>query len=99
MACRKELGAPGRRVLIKGGAVISMDAKIGELPDADVLIDGRTILAVGPQLECADAVVIEAKGMIVMPGFIDTHHHQFETALRGFLADGLLFNDDTRMVR
>ena len=28
-----------------------------------------------------------------MPGFIDTHHHQFETALRSFLADGLLFND------
>jgi len=25
-----------------------------------------------------------------MPGFIDTHHHQFETALRSFLADGLL---------
>ena len=28
-----------------------------------------------------------------MPGFIDTHHHQFETALRSFLADGLLIND------
>ena len=27
------------------------------------------------------------------PGFIDTHHHQFETALRSFLADGLLIND------
>jgi cytosine/adenosine deaminase-related metal-dependent hydrolase len=31
--------------------------------------------------------------MIVMPGFVDTHHHQFETALRSFLADGILFND------
>ncbi len=28
-----------------------------------------------------------------MPGFVDTHHHQFETAIRSFLADGLLFND------
>ena len=28
-----------------------------------------------------------------MPGFIDTHHHQFETALRSYLADGLLYND------
>jgi hypothetical protein len=28
-----------------------------------------------------------------MPGFIDTHHHQFETALRSFLADGILIND------
>jgi len=89
----EDLGAPGRRALIKGGAVISMDATIGELPDADILIEGRKIIAVGPQLECPDAFVIEAKGMIAMPGFIDTHHHQFETALRGFLADALLFND------
>src|SRR5258706_11994584 len=29
----------------------------------------------------------------VMPGFVDTHHHQFETALRSFLANGLLIND------
>jgi cytosine/adenosine deaminase-related metal-dependent hydrolase len=28
-----------------------------------------------------------------MPGFIDTHHHQFETVLRSFLADGVLIND------
>ena len=37
--------------------------------------------------------VIDARGRIVMPGFIDTHHHQFETALRSFLADGMLIND------
>ena len=36
---------------------------------------------------------IDATGRIVMPGFIDTHHHQFETALRSFLADGVLIND------
>ena len=34
------------------------------------------------------AAEIDARGRIVMPGFIDTHHHQFETALRSFLADG-----------
>src|SRR5207302_464334 len=39
------------------------------------------------------AAVIDARGKIVMSGFVDTHHHQFETALRGFLADGLLAND------
>src|SRR4029079_15891120 len=37
----------------------------------------------------------DARGRIVMPGFIDTHHHQFETALRSFLADGLLISDPT----
>ena len=39
------------------------------------------------------ASVIDARGKIVMPGFIDTHHHQFETVLRSFLADGVLIND------
>ena len=28
-----------------------------------------------------------------MPGFIDGHHHQFETCLRSVLADGILIND------
>jgi len=37
--------------------------------------------------------MIDATGCIVMPGFIDTHHHQFETVLRSFLADGVLIND------
>jgi 5-methylthioadenosine/S-adenosylhomocysteine deaminase len=36
---------------------------------------------------------IDAAGKIVMPGFIDTHHHQFETALRSQLANGILIND------
>ena len=58
-----------------------------------MLIEGKKILAVGPNLHPGDAAVIDARGRIVMPGFIDTHHHQFETALRSFLADGLLIND------
>jgi cytosine/adenosine deaminase-related metal-dependent hydrolase len=37
--------------------------------------------------------VIDASGHIVMPGFVDAHSHQFETALRSFLADGILIND------
>ncbi|MDE0205642.1 MAG: amidohydrolase family protein, partial [Candidatus Tectomicrobia bacterium] len=70
-----------------------MDSAVGDFDTADVLVEGTRIAAVGPDLDAGDAAVIEAGGMIVVPGFIDTHHHQFETALRGFLADGLLFND------
>src|SRR5439155_930147 len=51
------------------------------------------IVTVGPNLRAGGADEIDARGKIVMPGFIDTHHHQFETALRSFLANGLLIND------
>jgi len=87
------MGRDGRRVLIRGGAVMSMDAQVGDFPVGDVLIEGKKILAVGRNLNAGGAAVIDARGRIVMPGFIDTHHHQFETALRSFLADGILIND------
>ena len=92
-AVPKGSGDPGRRILIKGGTVISVDPSVGDFPQADVLVEGKKIVAVGPNLQAGDAEVVDAKGMIVTPGFIDTHHHLFETALRGFLADALLIND------
>src|SRR5215467_5224350 len=89
-------GSPGRRYVIRGGAVMTMDPGMpnkGEFPQADVLVEGKKILAVGPNLAAGNAAEIDATGRIVMPGFVDTHHHQFETALRSFLADGVLIND------
>src|SRR5262245_26269772 len=77
------------RILLKGGTVLTMDRTIGDFENADVLIEGKKIVAVQPNLK-ADAQVIDASHTIVMPGFIDTHHHQYETLLRGILADGLL---------
>jgi 5-methylthioadenosine/S-adenosylhomocysteine deaminase len=86
-------GVPGHRYVIRNGAVMSMDPQVGNFPKADVLIEGKKILAIGPNLHVGGATEIDATGRIVMPGFIDTHHHQFETALRSFLADGVLIND------
>jgi 5-methylthioadenosine/S-adenosylhomocysteine deaminase len=85
-------GRPGRRLLIRGGAVMSMDPAVGDHAQADVLVEGKKIVAVGPNLPAGGGAVIDARGRIVMPGFIDTHHHLFETALRSYLADGLLFD-------
>lgn len=87
------IGAAGRRTLIKGGAVLSMDVAVGNFPVGDVLIEGSKILEIGPSINAGDSAVIDAAGMIVMPGFIDTHHHQFETALRSLLPDAILVND------
>lgn len=87
------VGVQGRRVLIQGGTVLSMDERVGNHAVGDVLIDGSRIAEVAPRIDAPDAAVIDAAGHIVMPGFIDTHHHQFETALRSFLADAILIND------
>jgi 5-methylthioadenosine/S-adenosylhomocysteine deaminase len=89
----EDSGRPGRRYVIRGGSVMSMDPKVGDFAEADVLVEGKKILAVGPNLHAGGAAEIDARGCIVMPGFIDTHHHQFETVLRSFLADGVLIND------
>jgi cytosine/adenosine deaminase-related metal-dependent hydrolase len=85
-------GRPGRRYIIRGGHVMSMDPKVGDFVKADVLVVGKKIRAVRPNIHASDAAVIDARGKIVMPGLIDTHHHQFETATRGVLADSLLFD-------
>jgi len=92
----EDSGGRGRRYVIRGGTVMTMDASMpnkGEFASADVLVEGKKILAVGPNLKAGGAGEIDARGKIVMPGFIDTHHHQFETALRSFLANGVLIDD------
>src|SRR5437867_7263517 len=94
----EDTGRRGRRYIIRGGSVMSMDSQVGDFAKADVLVEGKKILAVGPNLHAGGADVIDARGRIVMPGFIDTHHHQFETALRSFLADGVLINDGSGSV-
>src|SRR5260221_7440786 len=94
----EDSGKRGRRYIIRGGAVMTMDPSMpnkGEFLKADVLVEGKKIVAVGPNLQAGGAAEIDARGKIVMPGFIDTHHHQFETALRSFLANGVLINDQS----
>ena len=80
-----------RRILLRGGVVLTLDATVGDFERADVLIDGKTIAQVAPAITAADAEVIDCTGAIVMPGFITTHHHQYETLQRSIIADGLLF--------
>ena len=87
------VGAPGQRTLIRGGSVLSVDPGVGDFAQGDVLIEGSRILQIAARIDAPDAIEIDATGHIVMPGFIDTHHHQFETALRSLLADAILIND------
>ena len=79
-----------RRILLRGGVVLTLDAKVGDFEKADVLIDGKTIAQVAPDISAGDAEVVDCSGTIVMPGFITTHHHQYEALQRSIIADGLL---------
>jgi 5-methylthioadenosine/S-adenosylhomocysteine deaminase len=71
-----------RRIILKGGAIISMDPKVGDLVQGDVLIEGKQIAAIGPALDAAGADVIDARNTIILPGFIDCHRHSWEAPLR-----------------
>lgn len=70
------------RMLIKGGIVLTQDPALGEMAGADVLVEGDRIAAVGHGLSAEGAQVIDATGDIVIPGFIDTHRHTWETSIR-----------------
>ena len=75
------------RTVIRNAIVLSMDPAIGEHLDGDVLIDGPKIAAVRPNLGPVDAHEIDGRGMIVMPGFVDTHRHTWQCLLRNAAAD------------
>jgi cytosine/adenosine deaminase-related metal-dependent hydrolase len=83
-----------RRILVRGAAVVSMDDAVGELPRGDILIEGTKIAAVGPDLATAgaddQAIVVDADGMVAIPGLQDTHRHCWQTQLRRMFADGTL---------
>jgi cytosine/adenosine deaminase-related metal-dependent hydrolase len=75
----------GRR-LIKNGTIISLDPDIGDLV-GDILIERDRIVEIRPNVVADDAEVIDATGMIVVPGFVDTHRHIWEGLLRNIGTD------------
>ncbi|MBN9507815.1 MAG: amidohydrolase family protein [Alphaproteobacteria bacterium] len=81
----------GRRRLIKGGTVISVDPAIGELSPGDVLIEDGRIAAVAPAIaNVADAEVMDAADRLVLPGLIDTHRHTWQALFRNIGSDWTL---------
>jgi cytosine/adenosine deaminase-related metal-dependent hydrolase len=76
--------------------VLTLDRAIGDFEAADVLIEGKTVSAVRPNITAPNAEIIDAARMIVMPSFVDTHRHMWQGILRNVLPDGSL--DDYRDV-
>ena len=78
-------------LLVHNGWLITMDPGLGDIQHGSVLIDGARIVEVGPDIQVPDdCEVIDATGMIVIPGLIDAHRHLWQTALRGIIADSTL---------
>lgn len=76
-----------KRVLLRGGHVLSMDPEIGDVYGGDVLVEGDRIVSAGPSIEASEAEVIDASDCIVIPGFVDSHRHTWETVIRGIAPD------------
>src|SRR5579883_1471454 len=82
-------------LLIKNALRVAlMDDARTELSDADVLIRGRVIVSVGKGLEEPGARVLDARGCVVLPGLVNTHHHLVQTLTRAVPAvqDAKLFD-------
>src|SRR5437899_616273 len=83
-------------LIIAGGTVITMDGARTIYDDGAVVVRGDTIVAVGPRAELeakyAGSQVIDAKGKLVLPGFINGHTHVPMTLFRG-LHDDVTLND------
>ena len=62
-------------ILIRGGRVVDAAAQIDKI--ADVYLDDGVIQKVGEKLEAKDKddKIIDAKGLVVMPGLVDLHVH------------------------
>ncbi len=72
-----------KKILIKNGLVVDVEEK--KNPEIkDILIEGKVIKKIGKNIEDNEADVIDAKGNIIMPGFINTHSHIAMTFFRGY---------------
>lgn len=75
------------RILVRGGTVLTMDPAVPDLPVGDVLVVDGLIAAVGPDLDADGAEILDATDHYVLPGFVDTHRHTWQSVLRNVASD------------
>ena len=73
-------------LLIRNAYLIPFDPDVPE-GEADVLIRGGKIAEIGQDLALEGADVLDAKGSLLLPGFVDTHWHLWNSLLRGTVGD------------
>ncbi|MCZ4587619.1 amidohydrolase family protein [Rhodococcus opacus] len=75
------------RTLIAGGDVLVGDPLRADVRRADILVEDGTIVAIGNDLAGTDAEIVPAEGRWVLPGFVDTHRHLWQTTMRALTAN------------
>jgi cytosine/adenosine deaminase-related metal-dependent hydrolase len=73
---------PRGEFVVRGARVLSMDPSIGDFDSGDVHVRDGVIVGIGLSVHADGATVIDGKGMICLPGFVDTHWHHWTTFLR-----------------
>lgn len=82
-AVRSGQALPGRgEFVIRGATLLTMDAKAGDYAPGDVHVRNGVIIALGKDVAVQGVQAIDARGMICMPGFIDTHWHLWTSIAR-----------------
>ncbi|HZX04764.1 MAG TPA: 8-oxoguanine deaminase, partial [Kribbella sp.] len=80
------------RIVIEGAYVATLDPARREFT-GHVVAEGNRLVAVGPGPAPTydDARVVDGRGCLVTPGFVNTHQHLYQWVTRGLAADATLF--------
>lgn len=73
-------------VVVRNAVVVSVDPDIGTFDRGDVLVRNGEIVQIGADLPISDVYEIDASGMIILPGFVDTHMHLWNGIFRGLVS-------------
>src|ERR1700744_612567 len=85
---KKETAMKPEKKLIKGGVIVTMDPRLGELSRGDMLIENDRIVAIAESIPgVEDAEIIDASNFMVLPGLVDTHRHTWQALFRNIASD------------
>lgn len=84
-----------QRLVLHGASVATVDGP--EHAEGHVVLDGDRIAAVGSGSPESGGRRIDVSGCLITPGLVNTHHHLYQWATRGYAADSTLFEWLTRL--